>query len=55
MIKKPEVKKRVKRIRVVGNYRVVHDGAAYVGGDMPEVPEALAREWLRAGWVSEGE
>lgn len=50
MIKKAEP---LKVVKVVGNYRVVHDGTAYTGGDTPEVPAVLADHWLKAGWVTE--
>jgi hypothetical protein len=50
MVKKAEP---VKRVKVVAPFRVVYDGIAYSGGDMPEIPPALADEWLKAGWVTE--
>ncbi len=52
--KKPaEPKEPLTRVKVVGNFRVVYDGMAYSNGDIPEVPPALAEEWLKAGWVTE--
>lgn len=42
-----------KRVRVLGNYRVVHDGVAYTHNAIAEVPASLAEVWLGNHWVTE--
>jgi hypothetical protein len=41
------------RVKVVGNYRVVHEGVAYTADDDAfEVPNDKEHEiWLKSGWV----
>lgn len=39
------------RVRVQGNYRIVHEGRPYVGGDRLTVPADVAGKWIKAGWV----
>jgi hypothetical protein len=40
------------RVKVVGNYRVVHDGKAYIGGETLEIPDdAEHKTWLQCGFV----
>jgi hypothetical protein len=39
------------RVQVVEPYRVVHEGTAYVFGDVAEVPAQLADEWIKSGWA----
>jgi hypothetical protein len=40
------------RVRVVGNYRVVHEGKAYIGGEVLEIPDdAEHKIWLQSGFV----
>jgi hypothetical protein len=43
----------VKRVKVLKPFRVVHDGTAYSGDDIAEVPAEVAAEWLRQGWADE--
>jgi hypothetical protein len=43
----------LKRVKVVAPFRVVHNCVAYSDGDTPKVPEALADQWLKSGWVTE--
>src|SRR5271156_6194588 len=39
-------------VRVVGNYRVVHEGKGYVGGEVLEIPlDEEHKNWLQSGWV----
>jgi hypothetical protein len=47
--KKPE--KSAVMVRVVGDFRVVHEAQAYTNGDQVAVPQHMADEWLRARWV----
>jgi hypothetical protein len=47
---KPEPEKSVK-VRVVGDFRIVHEAQAYTSGDQVAVPQHLADEWLRSRWV----
>jgi hypothetical protein len=42
--------KKVK-VRVSDRWRVVHDGESYVKGDEVTVPEDVAKEWERNGYV----
>lgn len=39
------------RVRVLGKYRIVHDGKPHVGGDRLTVPADVAGKWIKAGWV----
>jgi hypothetical protein len=40
------------KVKVVAPYRVVHDGVAYTGGDVLEVPnDDEHKTWLKARWV----
>jgi hypothetical protein len=41
------------KVRVSDRWRVVHDGKPYVKGDGVEVPDDVAAQWLRQGWVQE--
>ena len=34
-------------------FRVCHDGKVWRQGETADVPNALAEEWLRSGWVEE--
>ena len=39
-------------VRVVGNYRVVHEGKGYVGGEVLDIPlDEEHKNWLQSGWV----
>jgi hypothetical protein len=39
-------------VKVVGNYRVVHEGVAYIRDEVLEVPDdAEHKVWLQAGFV----
>jgi hypothetical protein len=39
------------KVRVSDRWRVVHDGKPYVKGDEVTVPEDVAKEWERNGYV----
>jgi len=40
------------KVQVVGNYRVVHEGNAYIGGEVLEIPDdAEHKIWLQSGFV----
>lgn len=52
LVEEPEAP-QTRRVRVIGNFRVVHQGVPYVPGDVPEVPESLAQEWLLNRWVTD--
>ena len=39
------------KVRVSNRWRVVHDGKPYVLGDEVTVPEDVAKEWGRNGYV----
>ncbi|EUA11168.1 hypothetical protein I546_3102 [Mycobacterium kansasii 732] len=40
------------RVRVIGRFRVLHQGRAYSSADgAVEVPDAVARHWLHYGWA----
>ncbi|OBK12594.1 hypothetical protein A5636_11295 [Mycobacterium asiaticum] len=39
------------KVRVSDRWRVVHDGKPYIKGDTLTVPENVAQEWERSGWV----
>jgi hypothetical protein len=45
-----EPEKSVK-VRVLGSFRVVHDGEPYTDGAEITVPESTAVEWERSRWV----
>jgi hypothetical protein len=40
------------RVRVVDPFQVVHNTVVYRPGDVTEVPESVAADWVRDGWVS---
>jgi hypothetical protein len=39
------------KVKVVENFRVVHEGKPYVGGDVVEVPAETANLWIKSKWV----
>jgi hypothetical protein len=39
------------KVRVCDRWRVVHDDKPYVNGETLTVPENVAQEWERSGWV----
>ncbi len=39
------------KVKVIDRWRVVHEAKAYTKGDTVSVPENVAREWERSGWV----
>jgi hypothetical protein len=39
------------KVRVVGNYRVIHEAKPFVGGEVLELPHVTAAKWVRNGWV----
>jgi hypothetical protein len=39
------------KVRVIDNYRVSHEGAAYVAPDVVTVPADKAHLWLKSKWV----
>jgi hypothetical protein len=41
----------IAKVKVLGNYRVLHETKPYVGGDVLELPMATASKWIKAGWV----
>lgn len=41
----------VVKVKVCGKYRVIHEGKAYVGGDVVEAPKGTAEVWIRSGWA----
>jgi hypothetical protein len=41
------------KVKVNEPYRVLHEGNAYVGGDVLEVPDDKEHKiWLQSGWVT---
>lgn len=41
------------KVKVAGNYRVVHDGKPFIGGDVLEIPDDKEHKiWLQSGWVT---
>jgi hypothetical protein len=40
------------KVKVVENFRVVHEGKPYVGGDVVEIPAELASLWIKSKWVA---
>jgi hypothetical protein len=51
MILENQMSDKTVKVKVVGNYRVLHGDKPYVGGDTLTVPENVAAEWVRSGWV----
>jgi len=41
------------RIKVTRGVQVVHDGKVYADGASADVPDAVARFWVRSGRVTE--
>jgi hypothetical protein len=39
------------KVKVLAPFRVVHDATAYTDGDEVTVPEHVAQEWQRSGYV----
>lgn len=40
------------QVRVIGHYRVLHNGQAYTAGDgVVEVPDRVAKRWALYGWA----
>lgn len=50
MVKDDKPQKQVK-VKVSDKWSVAHDGKRYVQGDTLTVPEDVADEWERSGWV----
>lgn len=48
---KHEAPGALKRVKVLGNFRVVHDGIVYSHDAVAEVPAAIADEWVRNSWA----
>lgn len=40
-------------VTVLPGFLVSHDGTAYWPGDSAEVPQSLAQQWVRDGWVTD--
>jgi hypothetical protein len=38
-------------ITVLAPFAVVHEGKRYVPGDTPDIPDAIARDWIAQGWA----
>ncbi|WAJ43127.1 hypothetical protein OK015_18070 [Mycobacterium sp. Aquia_216] len=43
------------KVTILGHYRVVHAGRAYVPGDVADVPDAVAANRIGWGWVESAE
>ena len=41
------------RVTVVEGVQVNHDGTNYTGGQTVDVPDQVARFWLRSEWATE--
>jgi hypothetical protein len=39
------------KVKVIGRWSVVHDDQRYVQDDELSVPESIAADWERSGWV----
>jgi len=39
------------KVRVTAPFRVVHEGNPHTDGDTLTVPDNVAQEWERSGWV----
>jgi hypothetical protein len=41
------------KVKVNEPYRVIHEGTAFVGGDVLEIPDDKEHKvWLQSGWVT---
>jgi hypothetical protein len=41
----------LKRVKVLPPYQVCHEGIRHFPGEIAEVPESLAEQWIRSQWV----
>ena len=48
-----EVTARTKRVRVLHPFQVVHDTVVHRPGEVAEIPESVAAEWIMNRWVTE--
>lgn len=39
------------KVKVVANFRVVHEGKPFTGGQIVEVPAETANLWIKSKWV----
>lgn len=51
VIKQDELSDKPVKVKVTGRFSVAHEGKRYAKDDTVTVPELVADEWLRAGWV----
>lgn len=51
MIIKDNMSEKTVKVKVIDRWRVVHNDKAYHKGDTLTVPENVANEWQRSGWV----
>lgn len=51
MIMQERKTEKTVKVKVQAPYRVVHEAIAHTEGDTLTVPESVAREWERSGWV----
>lgn len=47
----PVATPRMVRVRVLANYRVMHEGKAFIGGETLSIPAEKAEKWLQFGFV----
>jgi hypothetical protein len=51
MILERDMTDKTVKVKVSGRFSVAHEGKRYTEGDTATVPEDVAKEWERAGWV----
>lgn len=39
------------KVQVRHPFQICHEGTVYGPGDMADVPETAAQQWIRSGWV----
>ena len=45
----------VTRVRVVNPFQVVYSQVVYLPGDVADVPQSVAADWIRDGWLEPAE
>jgi hypothetical protein len=51
IVKDNNMGEKTVKVKVIDRWRVIHDDKAYRKGDTLTVPESVADEWQRSGWV----
>jgi hypothetical protein len=49
----PPAEADIVKVKISAPVQVVHEGARYTIGQTADVPDQVAQDWIRQGWVTE--